>query len=107
MDKQQIVKMIGQWQKKADTAYTRYQETGTARYDRERRNAENVADVMRLALNANDEHVQLISIRADLAQLAAAAEKAVHHHDIAEATQALNNLVSVAATYGVYGRRYG
>lgn len=106
MDSKTLKKLIERYQQKADTAYRNYQESGVARYDREYRNNEDIAEALRMALNANDEHTQLISIRSDLAQLAAAAETAVHHHDIDEATHVLNNLVAVASSYNVYGRRY-
>ena len=98
MDTKALKKLINRYQQKADAAYRRY--------DREYRNNEDLADALRVALNANDEHTQLISIRSDLATLAGAAEQAVHHHDISEATSVLNNLIAVASTYGVYGRRY-
>lgn len=106
MDAKELKKLIDRYQQKADTAYRNYQESGVSRYDREYRNNEDLADALRVALNANDEHTQLISIRSDLASLAGAAEQAVHHHDISEATSVLNNLIAVASFYGVYGRRY-
>lgn len=106
MDAKALKKLIDRYQKKADAAYRNYQESGVTRYDREYRNNEDLADALRTALNANDEHTQLISIRSDLAQIAEAAEQAVHHHDISEAISVLNNLVAVASTYGVYERRY-
>ena len=106
MDAKALKKLIDRYQQKADTAYRNYQESGVSRYDREYRNNEDLADALRVALNANDEHTQLISIRSDLATLAGAAEQAVHHHDISEVTSVLNNLIAVASTYGVYGRRY-
>lgn len=106
MDSKALKKLIDRYQQKADAAYRNYQESGVSRYDREYRNNEDLADALRMALNANDEHTQLISIRSDLAALAGAAEQAMHHHDIDEATKVLNNLVAVASSYNVYGRRY-
>ena len=59
---------------KAEKAYRNYQETGTARYDREYRNYEDLAMALRMAASANDDHTQLISIRCDVAALAARAQ---------------------------------
>ena len=106
MDAKKLKKLIDRYQDKADKAYRDYQESGVTRYDREYRNNEDLADALRTALNANDEHTKLISIRSDLATLAGAAERAVHHHDISEATSVLNNLIAVASIYGGYERRY-
>lgn len=106
MDAKALKKLIDRYQQKADTAYRNYQESGVSRYDREYRNNEDLADALLIALNASGEHTQLISIRSDLASLAGAAEQAVHHHDVDEATKVLNNLIAVATSYGVYGRRY-
>ena len=106
MDNKALKKLIDQYQRKADTAYRNYQESGISRYDREYRNNEDIAEALRIALNASDEHTKLISIKADLANLAHRAEIAVHSHDASEAASVLNSLVSVAVTYGIYGRKY-
>ena len=106
MDKAALKKLIDRYQQKADAAYRNYQESGVSRYDRERRNNEDLADALRIALNVSDEHAELISIRADLANLASRAEMAVHSHDVSEATSVLNSLIAVAVTYNVYERRY-
>ena len=106
MNVKKIQKMIESAEKRADAAGYNYQCTGLSRYDRTRRDNEDLAEILRIALNANDEHTQLISIRSDIATLAGAAEQAVHHHNISDGTSVLNNLIAVASTYGVYERRY-
>ena len=106
MDTKELKKLIDRYQQKADVAYRNYQDSGVSRYDRERRNNEDLADALRIALNAKDEHTMLISIRADLADLASRAEMAVHGHDASDAMSVLNSLIAVAVTYNVYERRY-
>lgn len=106
MDIKALKKLIDRYQQKADTAYRNYQDSGVSRYDRERRNNEDLADALRIALNASDEHTKLISIRADLANLASMADIAVHGHDASEAISVLNSLIAVAVTYNVYERKY-
>lgn len=106
MDNKALKKLIDQYQRKADNAYRSYQESGISRYDREYRNNENIAEALRIALNASDEHTKLISIKADLATLAYRAEIAVHNHDSSEAASVLNSLIAAAEAYGVYGRKY-
>ena len=106
MDVKRIEKLMKKYEDKAEMCYRNYQDSGCARYDRERRNAEDLAEALRISLNADKEHSQLISLRADLAELASKAESAVHAHDIEKATSVLNSIVSVAAAYNVYARRY-
>ena len=106
MDAKALKKLIDRYQQKADAAYRNYQDSGVSRYDRERRNNEDLAVALRIALNAKDEHTMLISMRADLSDLASRADMAVHSHDVSEETSVLNSLIAVAVTYNVYERRY-
>jgi len=106
MDVKRIEKLMKKYEDKAEMCYRNYQDSGCARYDRERRNAEDLAEALRNALSAHSDHSQLISIRADLADLASKAEAAVHAHDIEKATAVLNSIVAVASTYNVYAGRY-
>lgn len=70
MTKTELAALAEKYQKKADTAYENYQETGTTRYDRERRINEDLAEAMRMAANASDEHASLIHLRGTLSTLA-------------------------------------
>lgn len=75
MEKEKIKKLIATYDKKAETAYMNYQNTGVTRYDTARRNAEELADALRLALNAKDEHDELLLYRSHVCQWAAAVKR--------------------------------
>lgn len=106
MNVKKIQKMIESAEKRADAAGYNYQCTGLSRYDRTRRDNEDLAEILRIALNANDEHTKLISIRSDIANLASKADIALYHKKADEAVEVLNNLIAVARTYEIYDRRF-
>lgn len=56
MDKKTLETLAERYQKRADRAFENYQETGIKRYDTERNNMEDLADALRMAANAADEH---------------------------------------------------
>lgn len=97
--KEELIKLIDKYDRQAEKAYMNYQETGTPRYDRERRNAEDLADALRVALSAADEHTAYISLKGDVLRLAAAAESGKAPGAV------LADLVSVAALSCGYMRR--
>lgn len=110
MNKADLERMADLYQAKADKAYQIYQETGMARYDREQRNYDDLAMALRVAASATDDHTQLISIRCDLAILAAKAEDLLNgdqlsHEFVAGAASLLENLVATASTYGLIRRK--
>ena len=61
--------MIERYDAKAEKAYRNYQETGISRYDRERVRNEDLADALRMALNAADDHSAAVDLRRNLADL--------------------------------------
>ena len=63
MDKEKLYKLAERYQNKADTAYNAYQETGITRYDTARRNNEDLAEAIRAAAAASDEHNELVHLR--------------------------------------------
>lgn len=69
MDKETLEKLADKYQQKADRAFDNYQETGAKRYYTERENAEDLADALRMAANAADEHAEYLGLKAALAQL--------------------------------------
>ena len=95
---------------KAEKAFRNYQETGTARYDREYRNYEDLAMALRMAASANDDHAQLISIRCDVAVLGAKAEDLLAG-DLSDAYRdgrvraLLNDVAAVASAYHLIRRQ--
>ena len=56
MDRSELEKLAERYQQKADRAFENYQDTGLRRYDTERNNMEDLADALRMAANAADEH---------------------------------------------------
>ena len=110
MNKADLERMADRYQAKADRAYQNYQETGTPRYEREYHNYDDLAAALRVAAGSKDAHDQLISIRCDLAILAAKAEDLLNgdqlsHEFVAGAASLLENLVATASTYGLIRRK--
>ena len=103
MDKKRLEKLLIRNQEKADRAFRSYQDSGSYHYDWQYRNAEEMVDIIRLALNAADEHNYYISLRSDLANLAYKADMAIHDPDAI--VSVVNNVISLAESYGVYQRR--
>lgn len=75
MDRKSLEALADKYQAKADQAYRNHQETGISRYDNERRKNEDLADAMRMAAAASDEHHALVHLRGAVASLAAEAKR--------------------------------
>lgn len=71
-----LYKLAERYQNKADTAYNAYQETGITRYDTACRNNEDLAEAIRAAAAASDEHNELVHLRGNMADLAGMAQRA-------------------------------
>ena len=106
LSKAELGKLAARYQEKADRAYQNYQETGISRYDRERRNAEDLAEALRAAANASEEHSALSSLRAEFVWIAGKADAALAENAPREIlADILENVVSYAATTCNYARR--
>ena len=68
MDRSELEKLAERYQQKADRAFENYQDTGLRRYDTERNNMEDLADALRMAANAADEHAEHTNMRGSLAE---------------------------------------
>lgn len=108
MTKVEIVALAERWQAKADRAMERYQEDGLARHNREREQAQDLADALRVAANAADDHSELISLRGAVYCLAVKAHAAVDALDAPDRasdrdilTDLARNVISTARLYGV------
>ena len=108
MTKVEIVALAEHWQTKADRAMERYQESGLARHNREREQAEDMAEALRIAANAADDHDELISLRGAVYCLAVKAHAAVDALDEPDwatdrdiLTDLARNIISTARLYGV------
>lgn len=78
MTKKELEKLEVRYRAKAERAYMRYQETGIQRYANEWRNAEDISDALLMAINAADEHTELIHMRGNLSQLVQKAQDAIN-----------------------------
>lgn len=108
MTKVELITLAERWQAKADRAMERYQEDGLARHNREREQAQDLADALRVAANAADDHSELISLRGAVYCLAVKAHAAVDALDAPDRasdrdilTDLARNVISTARLYGV------
>lgn len=105
MTRAELEVLAEKYQARADRAYKNYHETGLSRYDRDRRNNEELADIARIAATAADDHNRLIHMRASLASLAAEAKRIPHTADDqkpAALEQLRKNILSTASLMGVH-----
>ena len=106
MTKDKLEKLAEQYQRKADAAYENYQETGITRYNTARRNNEDIADALRMAAAAKDDHDKMICLRHELYQLATKADRAnraAEEQKTEEMQKVINSLLAVARLQGLIG----
>lgn len=108
MTKVELITLAERWQTKADRAMERYQEDGLARHNREREQAQDLADALQIAASAADDHDKLVSLRMMVNQLAVKAHAAVDALDAPDRasdrdilTDLARNVISTARLYGV------
>ena len=101
MTKEKLRELAERYQKKADAAYDAYQESGITRYDTARRNSEEMADALRMAADAADDHMALVHMRGTVSLLAVEARRAARSGDEDEMRKALRSMVSYAEGCGL------
>lgn len=108
MTKVELIALAERWQTKADRAMERYQEDGLPRHNREREQAQDLADALQIAASAADDHSELISLRGAVYCLAVKAHAAVDALDVPDRasdrdilTDLARNVISTARLYGV------
>ena len=108
MTKVELIALAERWQAKADRAMERYQEDGLARHNREREQAQDLADALQIAASAADDHSELISLRGAVYCLAVKAHAAVDALDAPDRasdrdilTDLARNVISTARLYGM------
>ena len=108
MTKAELTALAERWQAKADRAMERYQEDGLARHNREREQAQDLADALQIAASAADDHSELISLREAVYCLAVKAHAAVDALGVPDRatdrnilTDLARNIISTARLYGV------
>jgi len=76
MKKEELLKLADSFQKKADAAFENYQETGMSRYGNAYRRNEELADALRMAAGAADEHNAYIHMKGQMSNFASRAQMA-------------------------------
>lgn len=108
MKREELEKLADGFQKKADTAFQNYQETGMSRYASTARRNEDLADAMRMAAGAADEHHAYISMKSMMANFACRAKMITSSETDEkreELTQALvRDIVSYGRLVGLIGK---
>lgn len=104
LSKDALNAMADKYQAKADAAYEKYQDTGAQRYNNEQWRNEELADALRVAANAAEEHNLMIAYRADLTRLAQMAEQATEQNDQALLKQLATETVGYGQMHGLIRR---
>ena len=98
--KKELEKLVEKYEAKAAKAFDDYQQTGMTRYETAYHNAQDLADSLRMALDASDDHHALLHFRSNLSMLAGEAAKA---RTPEEKDKVLKQLVSLARMNGLIG----
>lgn len=108
MTKAEIAVLAEHWQDKADRAMDRYQESGLPRHNREREQAQELADALRIAANAADDHSELIGLHCSLILLTNKSHAVLNALDTLDRasdrdilTDLARNIISTARLYGL------
>lgn len=105
LTKDDLLKFAEKYNTRAESAYRNYQETGLARYDRERRNAEDMAEAMMAAASAAEDHNALLSVRSEFIWVAHNAEAALSTDDHEKMVEILKGVINYASAVCNYKRR--
>lgn len=104
LSKTELEALAEKYEAKASRAYQNYQETGITRYDRERRNAEDLASAMRMAANAEGNYSKLVNLRGSMSMLASKAQVALKEQEdkrVSAMEKVLKDLVALAVMEGL------
>ena len=110
MTEEELLDLAKKYQEKADRNYRNYQETGISRYDWERRNAELLAEAMRMAANASEDHSKLIQLRSYIYGWGLKPRALIADPCFEKESLLLNEIVTVAVGQGLIQKedtRYG
>lgn len=104
LSKAELEALAERYEAKAGRAYMNYQETGISRYNRERRNAEDLAAAMRMAASAERDYTKLVNLRGSVSLLASKAQSVLKEPEEkreAAMERVLKNLVALAVSGGM------
>lgn len=100
MKKEELEKLAEKYQAKADADYQNYQETGMTRYGTAYRKNEDMADALRMAAAAADNHAALLSIRSTMSNFAWRAKMISIETDDEKKSELTYTLIRDLAAYG-------
>lgn len=86
-------KLAASFQAKADTAFQNYQETGISRYSSAARKNEDIADALRMAAGAADEHHAYIGLRLEMSAFANRAQMIMAATDDKEKAKLVDSII--------------
>ena len=92
---------IEKYEASAVKNWNTYQATGMTRYENAWRNAEDLADTLRVAQTVVDDHTKMIHYRGQISQLAHQAQRYMKYRDPRTATQVLSSLIALAKMDGL------
>lgn len=104
MTEKELLALAEKYQAKADRNYRNYQGTGISRYDRERRNAEELAEALRMAANAATDHLTLVNFRSYIYGWGRKARALIADPCFEKESLLLNEIVTVAVAQGLLGK---
>lgn len=108
MDKNRMLALRDKYENQAQKNYQTFQETGTTRYDTARRNAEEMVDVLSIAISAVDDHNSLTHLRTNLSRIASDAARIQYIPEECRTVvmqKVLNDLMSIARINGLLMER--
>lgn len=100
MSKEELMKLADKYQAKADADFQNYHETGASRYGSSCRRNEDMAEALRMAAMATDEHHAYISMKADIANFARRAKAASTGGTAERRDELVQSLVNDLVAYG-------
>ena len=107
MTNDRLRKLHSQFAAMADKNYTLFQETGIPKYKANVNRYSDIADAILIAMNNNDDHTELLNMRADLIGLACEAEAALMLDDKPELKDAaLEHVIDAASVRGLFKKRW-
>ncbi len=105
LDKKTLEEMAEKHQARADKAYSNYQATGIQRYDRDYRINEDLADALRMAAAAEEDHSKLAVLKSELVGLAYRADELAYKGELTGNGKAFaESLIGLASAIGGYKR---
>lgn len=104
IDRKKLEQLIDRYDAKAERNFLNYQDTGFTRYEREQHNAEDMAEALRAALNAAEEHETLQSLKVQVLDWASKSEYNLDTLQDTAIESLLRDIVSFAAMVLHYRR---